>query len=128
MVKLAIGGATYGDLGSNLTEAEYPTFAKRISNVVNRYNLDGIDLTQNNDCGEAGDCRLLEPQKNIITLLRKELPDKLISYTFPWESSMGDDLNDLYGPVIDATHQYLGKYHFSLCNAHINITIIYRHC
>lgn len=108
MVKLALGGDTYGNLGESVTEDDADFFVQRISHIVKEYNMDGVDLTQVRDCGMYTDCGLSERQKKIIKQLRVELPHKLISYTFPWGSYM-HDLNLLYGPVINATHQYLGK-------------------
>ena len=70
--------------------------------------MDGVDLTQRNDCGSYSDCGLSQRQINIIKQLRVKLPHKLISYTFP-DNVNTMDIGALFGPVIYFTHQYLGK-------------------
>lgn len=50
LVKLAVGGQTYGNLGVTegriMNSLEQNQFVQRIVRVVEIYNFDGIDLTQ----------------------------------------------------------------------------------
>jgi len=101
-VKLAIGGETYGNPGSGLKLSDVRSFCYRISNVVKKYNLDGVDLTQVQDCGLQSDCGLVEIQQSIISNLRSNLPDAILSYTFP-----GNPTSLLHKPVLEESYPYL---------------------
>jgi len=85
LVKLAVGGEVYGNLGSN-TYHDYTVvnLASRLANVVHKYNLDGVDLTQQQACGNWDEalCNLAF-HLELLEKLRALLPDKIISYTFP---------------------------------------------
>jgi len=102
LVKLAIGGDAYGNPGEGLLLTDVDNFVWRISQVVNEYHLDGVDLTQVRDCGSWSDCGLVDIQLAIIEQLRRELPSKILSYTFPWGAN-----SLLHKPVISRGHQYL---------------------
>jgi len=101
-VKLAVGGETYGNPGTGLSLADIRKFVARIKSVVSLFDLDGVDLTQVRDCGWQSDCGLSEIQIELIKQLRENLPNEIISYTFPWSAT-----SLLHKPVIENSHPYL---------------------
>ena len=58
--------------------------ARRLANVVTKFELDGVDLAQQQACGNWDErlCNLAF-HLGLLEKLRALLPDKIISYTFP---------------------------------------------
>jgi GH18 family chitinase len=74
-VKIAIGGATYGLSGMLKTPEDAQGMASAISDFINQYGFDGVDL-------DIEDYPAVNLQIDLIKDLRTQLgPDKLISYT-----------------------------------------------
>ena len=80
-VKMAFGGETYGNPSAPMDMVDL--LVNRIVNLVDEYNLDGVDLTTVRDCGYR-ECGYEDSQIQLIKRLRVFMPRKIISYTFPY--------------------------------------------
>ena len=74
----------------------------RIVSLVDEYNLDGVDLTTVRDCGSWIDCSYVNKQISLIERFRTLMPNKIISYTFPYAP-----LSRTYSKVISESIEYL---------------------
>jgi len=105
-VKLAIGGETYGNTGNGLLMTDIPAFVERIGTVMDEFQLDGVDLTQVQNCG-VGPCGNEPEQIEIIRALRQRMPGKIISYTFPSYGGHYDGYDNMFEFVIKGAIDYL---------------------
>ena len=102
-VKLALGGEVYGNPGDYLTLAEIPYLTQRIQRVVDKYDLDGVDLVHVRAPGYISQIQI-DRESLVIQSLRELMPSKLISFTYPGY------LTFVPGPVdkiLENTHIYL---------------------
>ena len=82
-VKLALGGETYGNPGDHLTLNDINRLASRVQRVVEKYDLDGVDLVHVRWNGPYADQDQTSVETLIIQTMRELLPTKLLSYTYP---------------------------------------------
>ena len=93
----------------NVTLQKYfPTQTRQVADRIvdlmvdstKRLNVDGVDLVQNDGCGDNNfRCNdQTSIQLYVVEKLRRKLPDKIISYTFP------------AGQVCLTFYQYLGGF------------------
>jgi len=82
-VKISFGGVTYGTPGESLDEVELELLVHRIVNLLDDFDLDGVDLVLDG-CGvSSGKCEHPENVVFIINSLRRMMPNKMISLSFP---------------------------------------------
>lgn len=77
--------------------------------AVQELNLDGVDLTQKESCGDGNfNCDDLTSQHlNIVLMLRKRLPDKIITYTYPASNDYPfRDIIRFAHPLLDTINVY----------------------
>lgn len=102
-VKLALGGEVYGNPGDYLTLAEIPYLTKRIQRVVDKYDLDGVDLVHVRAPGYISQIQI-DRESLVIQSLRELMPSKLISFTYPGYPT---DVPTNVDKILENTHIYL---------------------
>lgn len=103
-VCLAIKGSGEGIGFSNLTPFQQETFAYRIKKMVDQYELDGVNLHDEGFGIQESKTDLTKGLCEFVSLLRKELGDKIITYTQTKESPAGitnDKLELKLGELVD---------------------------
>ena len=72
---------------------------------MEKLNLDGVDLVQKEGCGNTFVCGdLTSIQLNLLKQLRQNMPNKIISYTFPVD---GNNIDFPYRDVVQWGQEYL---------------------
>ena len=104
LVKLALGGETYGNPGKGLSLAEVPYLTQRIQRVVEKYDLDGVDIVHVRWDGPYNSQLQIDRETLVIRSLRELLPSKLISFTYPGYPTYVPTNAD---EIIENTHIYL---------------------
>ena len=102
-VKLALGGEVYGNPGDYLTLAEIPYLTQRIQRVVDKYDLDGVDLVHVRAPGYISQIQI-DRESLVIQSLRELMPSKLISFTYPGYPT---DVPTNVDKILENTHIYL---------------------
>ena len=79
--------------------------ALTIARTVEKLNLDGVDLVQKEGCGSTFVCGdLTSIQLNLLKQLRQNMPNKIISYTFPVD---GNNIDFPYRDIVQWGQEYL---------------------
>ena len=79
--------------------------ALTIARTVKKLNLDGVDLVQKEGCGSTFVCGdLTSIQLNLLKQLRQNMPNKIISYTFPVD---GNYIDFPYRDIVQWGQEYL---------------------
>ena len=102
-VKLALGGEVYGNPGDYLTLAEIPYLTQRIQRVVDKYDLDGVDLVHVRAPAYISQIQI-DRESLVIQSLRELMPSKLISFTYPGYPT---DVPTNVDKILENTHIYL---------------------
>ena len=102
-VKLALGGEVYGNPGDYLTLAEIPYLTQRIQRVVDKYDLDGVDLVHVRAPWYISQIQI-DRESLVIQSLRELMPSKLISFTYPGYPT---DVPTNVDKILENTHIYL---------------------
>merc|ERR1712223_1084803 len=107
LVKIAFGGEEFGNIRVpyGITDIA-DRIVEHILNVVDILGVDGVDLVQKNGCGTRNfRCDdATSKQLYILETLKREMPDKIISYTFP---SGRYGINYPFLDILRYGHQYL---------------------
>jgi len=107
LVKIAFGGDEFGNIRVpyGITDIA-DRIVEHILNAVDILGVDGVDLVQKSGCGTRNfRCDdATSKQLYILETLKREMPDKIISYTFP---SGRYGINYPFLDILKYGHQYL---------------------